>query len=102
MIIIFSSEGDANSNYLIEWLTFYNCPFKRINLDKEDFRNIKLYISNESHNIELKLKCLSAISHKLISHIGHFPVPTMDACYNQPIKDVLSKVSSIDTIAEFI
>lgn len=55
MIVLFSYEGDKNTNYLIEWLKVYKCQYKRIHLDEEDFRNIKLSISNDSINIILKL-----------------------------------------------
>ncbi len=55
MIILFSFEGDANTNYIIDWLTYYNCRFKRVDLDKEDYRNIKVFMSDSSTTIHLKL-----------------------------------------------
>jgi hypothetical protein len=55
MIILFSFEGDVNTNYVIDWFTYYNCQFKRVDLNKEDFRNIKVFISDNLTTIQLKL-----------------------------------------------
>ncbi len=55
MIVLFSYEGDKSTNHLIDWLEYYNCKYIRINLLNEDFRNIKLFMSNDSLTIELHL-----------------------------------------------
>ena len=55
MIVLFSYNGDKNTNYVIEWLQFYKCNYKRVDLEDEDFRNIRVSISNNTTNIELKL-----------------------------------------------
>jgi hypothetical protein len=55
MIVLFSFEGDKNTNYIIDWLMYYNCQFKRVDLEKEDFRNINIFMSDTSTNLELKL-----------------------------------------------
>jgi hypothetical protein len=55
MIVLFSFEGDKNTNYLIDWLIYYKCPFKRVELEKEDFRKIEITLKNSETNIKLKL-----------------------------------------------
>lgn len=40
MILLFSYDGDRSTNRLIEWLNFINCPFKRIPIKNEGFRNL--------------------------------------------------------------
>jgi len=55
MIIIFSYEGDRNTQHLIEWLNFYKCEYKRVHLEEENFRNIKISLTNVGISITLKL-----------------------------------------------
>jgi hypothetical protein len=55
MIIIFSYEGDRNTQYVIEWLNFYKCEYKRVHLEEEDSRNIKISLTNVGISITLKL-----------------------------------------------
>lgn len=55
MIVLFSYDGDANTNYLIDWLKFYKCRFLRIDLSKEDSKNIEIQLSDDLVSIQLKL-----------------------------------------------
>lgn len=55
MIVLFSHPGDNNTNYLIEWLHYYQCKFVRVDLENEDFKNINIIITNLNTNITLKL-----------------------------------------------
>lgn len=55
MILILSFDGDKSTNKLIDWLKFYNCNFKRINLDTENSNNLILRISNNQFYFSLKL-----------------------------------------------
>lgn len=56
MIIIFSEPSDYNANCVIEWLQYFKCRYKRINLSEEDYRNIKIEFRNGKSLITLKLK----------------------------------------------
>ena len=55
MIVLFSFEGDRNTNDVIDWLSYYGCSFRRIDLNKEDYRNISIQKSGKSFDIGLKL-----------------------------------------------
>ena len=55
MIVLFSFDGDINTNNLIDWLKFYKCPYSRINLSKEDSKNIDIQFNNNTFTIKLKL-----------------------------------------------
>ena len=48
MIVLFSFPGDYNSMKLIEWLKSFNCKYERVDLQKEDFTNIKVTKFNKS------------------------------------------------------
>ena len=56
MIIIFSFPSDNVTNKIIEWLKFYKCDFKRINLEEEDYKNIEIQFSDNKVNLFLRLK----------------------------------------------
>ena len=51
MIVLFSYNGDRSTNRLIDWLNYIECPFKRINIEEEDFKNIKIVIANKKINV---------------------------------------------------
>ena len=55
MIVIFSYPDEESTNKVIEWLNYYNCNFKRIHLQNEDFRNIEVHLTDKAKNIFLKL-----------------------------------------------
>ena len=56
MIGLLSYNGDSNTNRLIEWLAYYKCDFVRVNIDDEDFRNIRVHIDRGHVATSLKLK----------------------------------------------
>lgn len=56
MIGLLSYNGDSNTNRLIEWLAYYKCDFVRVNIDDEDFRNIRVHIDRGRVATSLKLK----------------------------------------------
>lgn len=56
MVVIFSFPGDKSTNKLIEWLHYQNCPFKRIDLESEDFRKIRVSYDSKHIKISLLLK----------------------------------------------
>ncbi len=68
MIVLFSYPGDANTNLLIEWLHYYKCKYKRVDLEKEDFNNIRVLISNNNTNIVLRLRDNSIIDFSKVSY----------------------------------
>ncbi len=55
MIILFSHNGDRNTNHLIDWLEHFGCIYERINLPDEDFHNISV-TANDDFQIALTLK----------------------------------------------
>lgn len=55
MIAIFSYPDEESTNKVIEWLNYYNCSFKRIHLQNEDFKNIEVHLTKKAKNIVLKL-----------------------------------------------
>jgi hypothetical protein len=61
MIVLFSYDGDTNTNQLIDWLEFYHCPYLRVDLSKENSKKIEIHLSDECVSIQLLLmsgKCL--------------------------------------------
>ncbi len=56
MIVILSYTGDQVTNKVIEWLQRYECKFKRVHLEEEDFRNISLELNDGAHTLKLKLQ----------------------------------------------
>ncbi|MBN1598338.1 MAG: hypothetical protein JW894_08590 [Bacteroidales bacterium] len=56
MIVVFSYNGDVATAPVLDWLLYYGCIYKRINLEDEDFRNISVVIDNKGEpEINLKL-----------------------------------------------
>lgn len=55
MIAIFSYPDEESTNKVIEWLNYYNCNFKRIHLQDEDFKNIEIHLTEKTKSILLKL-----------------------------------------------
>lgn len=55
MIVLLSYPGDQLSNSVIDWLHYYKCCYKRINLEEEDFRKLSLTISESETTMQLKL-----------------------------------------------
>ena len=77
MIVIFSYPNEVNTNKIIEWLVRFNCTFKRIHLEEEDFRNITLKLNKEKCKICLDLKDGSQLDFDTVSYFlyrgGRFP-----------------------------
>lgn len=77
MIVIFSYPNDLSTNKIIEWLVRFDCPFKRIHLEDEDFRNITIKLNNTNCEICLNLKDGSQLNFEKVSYFlyrgGRFP-----------------------------
>ena len=43
MILILSTEGDASTDHIVEWLNFFNYPFVRISVIDFIYNNIVIY-----------------------------------------------------------
>jgi hypothetical protein len=56
MIILLSYNGDRSTNRLIDWLNYFECPFKRVHIEEEDFKNLKVVIAKNQINMILELK----------------------------------------------
>lgn len=67
MIVILSYHGDQVANSVIEWLHSYNCSFKRVNLETEDFRNLSLTMDNKKQTIQLMLQDRSVLKLEEVS-----------------------------------
>lgn len=55
MIVIFSFPGDKNTVELIDWLIYYGVKFKRVDLQFESFKNIKISCLNSKTQLTLDL-----------------------------------------------
>ncbi len=56
MIIILSYDADRSTNKLIDWLKYLDCPFERVNLEIEDFRNLEYNFESNQISVKLKLQ----------------------------------------------
>jgi hypothetical protein len=56
MIVLLSYPGDRIANQVMDWLSRYQCRFKRINLEEEDYRKLAVTIRGTSTQIEFGLK----------------------------------------------
>lgn len=94
MILLFSYDGDRSTNRLIEWLKFINCPFKRINIENEDFRNLKMETSKKGINFFLKLSNGEIIDFTTVKFIYNrgkkFNLPNVENKSNLP-NDLFNK-----------
>jgi hypothetical protein len=56
MIALLSYSGDRIVNDVMDWLHRYECHYKRINLEEEDYRKMEVNINGTSAQIQLGLQ----------------------------------------------
>ena len=71
MIVVFSYSGDAGTTPVLKWLDYFSVPYKRVNLEEEDYSGISLKITNKNNNQTFliashQLDHISKISDKVI------------------------------------
>jgi hypothetical protein len=100
MILIFSDFADYNTNQLIDWLRYYNCKFKRINLQEENSNNLELIINNEAISLILKLANGDVINLSESKYIYSRGIGFKEPITNKP-KDLPSNIFDVYINQEF-
>lgn len=67
MVVIFSYNGDLATPSIMDWLIKFQCPYKRVNLEEEDFRKITIQLSNEKTCLSLELEDKTILDFENIS-----------------------------------
>ncbi|WP_092105228.1 ATP-grasp domain-containing protein [Pontibacter chinhatensis] len=55
MIVVLSYNGDVATNEVMDWLHYFRCDYKRINLSDEDYKKISLEIHDDECKLQLQL-----------------------------------------------
>lgn len=68
MVLIFGKRSDVFIYKMVDWLTYFNCDYRIVNLEEEDFRNISICINDDSTVMSLKLQSNEVIDFQNVSY----------------------------------